>query len=185
MARTLLSFSISGSSSPFRGSHVQHFTEMRYSYLSSSRSSWMASFLILAGGSSSSAYGNYQKDWNKGLYLTYTLGRTWRLNFPLDIQGESMAQFVDMSTCMVSFWIQTSAVEATQAHVHAPRAVLQIWTERPEIDANLSISNERTWSSKHWVHSSLWTDWDGRGWLSRFNCSRWVQTMVEMVNDSD
>ena len=36
----------------------------------------------------------------------------------------------------------------------------------------------QTWSSKHWVHSSLWTDWDSLGWLSLGNCARWLQVMV-------
>ena len=46
----------SGSSRPFSGLHFQHLTTVRCSYLSSSRSSAIASLVIFAGGSSSSDY---------------------------------------------------------------------------------------------------------------------------------
>ena len=121
--RTLGSFGAFGISTPICGSHVQHFTVVRWSYLSSSRSSVMASFFIFAGGSSSSAYENDQKDVKKGIVKSqYPLRRRFR--FALDIQGECMARFIDMGTSMVPFWIQTSAIKATQAHFFAQGIVL-------------------------------------------------------------
>jgi hypothetical protein len=36
-----------------------------------------------------------------------------------------MAHFIDVGTCMVPSWIQTSAIKATQAHFYAQRIVLK------------------------------------------------------------
>ena len=173
---TLGSFGASCTSTPFCGSHVQHFTDVRWSYLSSSRSSVMESFFIFAGGSSSSAYEKMiRRMMTRDCSSQYPLRR--RFQFALDIQGELMAWFIDVGTCMVPSWIQTSAIKATQAHFYAQGIVL---IKDAICQSHLTYLGHEglTWSSKHCVHSSRWTDWASLGWLRRVNCPRWLQTMV-------
>ena len=93
------------------------------SYLSSSRSSTIESFVIFAGGSASSSCGTGQQ-WRESrqVGLTHALGFGPRT--PLDVERELVARLCRVYVCVLSLQRGTSAIKAGETDVDAQWAVL-------------------------------------------------------------
>ena len=169
----------SGTTTPFSGSQVQHFMLVTWSYLSSSRSSTIASLVIFAGGSSSSDWSKGKVRWQtrRNKAVTHALDR-W-FGFPPHVKSEPVSRFANMGPRMMPYFIQTSTIKASETHVDTIGAILdghrtkpqQCWSEHQSVQ-------QLTWLSKHWVHSSRCTLCDSLGGCNRVSWSTCGQIMV-------
>jgi hypothetical protein len=75
--------------------------------------------------------------------------RRW-FGFSLDIEGKIMAEFARMGAGVMPIGAQASTIETSQTDIDSERIVLYEELE----NWGQNVRNERTWSSKHWVHSS-------------------------------
>ena len=73
------------------------------------------------------------------------------LQTPADIQRVAMARFGGVIASVVAFSGETPTIEAVEADIDAVFGILR---DVSTIRLCIPADQERTWLSKHWVHSS-------------------------------
>lgn len=162
-------------SSPLVSEHFQHLRVVTWSYLSSSRSSWIESLVILEGGSSPSAWIRsisyiFRKDDVFTILTRWTAGFAFRFTF--NVKGCPDLRKWSREWCLSSPR-QPPLKQVKQTSIPAGSSCNGVSPDR--IHISLLIL---TWLSKHWVHSSLCTDWDSLGGWRVVISDRWEHAAI-------
>ena len=169
--RTFTSCKASGTGIPPAGSHSQHLMVNVCSYLSSSRSSTIASFFIFIGGSSSSIWESDKKKGDVSRYRSHTRCE-FDLSFLFTFKVNGWLCFSKWrKTCLLSVSLHPPLKQVRQTSIPVGKS-LRLGRQR-----HYRICNGHTCPSKHRVHSSLWINCPD-GELKLLSWSRCVQIIV-------